>query len=133
VPIYQLAQATPQKTLNLFNNATWTSDLTFKPVSQQIQTRCYLNHPARYNGHHLIHTHYQNEFLIQAPMYLPMSHTSLQECVSILPSKYQDHFQLLLLASLHISNYTFALMYRVQLCWPAIKLSATRWWILLPC
>jgi hypothetical protein len=39
VPVHQLAQATPQKTLNLFNNATRTSVLTLKPVSQH--EKCY--------------------------------------------------------------------------------------------
>jgi len=65
----------------------------------KIQTRCYLNHPAHYTGQPLIHTHYQNDFLIHAPMYLYISHTSLQVHVSIhcskchkKHSKYRDHF-----------------------------------------
>jgi len=80
----------------------------------KIQTRCYLNHPARYTGNQLIHTHYQDEFLIHAPTYLHMSHTSLQVCVSIhrnkcskKHSKYQDHLnRCCCWLHTHTSNYT---------------------------
>jgi len=60
---------------------------TIDVIPVKIQTRCYWNHSAHYTGHHLSHTHYQNEFLIQAPMYLHMSHTSLLVCMSIHCSK----------------------------------------------
>jgi hypothetical protein len=48
-------------------------------------------------------------------------------------TKSQYHFSCCCWLHIHSSNYTFAPVYQVQLCWPAIKLLATRQWVLQPC